>query len=257
MYRETTTKNELKELLIYNILKYKNCISELRQGDNPPLYIITNQLTDNTITISVGTGDKIVGDIVKDDRDEIENVLDYFILDRIPYTFYAMVKVTPISENNKNAENNSINVSYQDLKEEYIENQEYALNSTIRLKDKYDIKKFFKLFLFIDECNKLLLTFSVSIPDLENDFCMSVTCDKIYLCNHDAIAMTLLREDTKNVEDDFLHFQRDKIIQFNYGNSNTNAIDEFMKYIDFSIQLCNYVSDERIKINAYTNVKLN
>ena len=255
MYRETTTKNELKDLLVHNILKYNNCIIELVQGSNLPLYIIANKISNDTISIAIGSRDKIVGDIIKYDKDEIENVLEYFILDRISYKFYAKVKVTPATESN----HNEINTSHSAVKEEYIENQYNILNSEpIILNSEYDIKKFLKIFLYADDCNKLIITISVSVPDLEKDFCMSITCDKIYVCSRNVIAMTLIREDAKNCDDaPYLKLQRDKLVQFEDHGSNIIVIDEFMEYFNFSMQICKYVSDNEIKINAYSNVKLN
>ena len=254
MYIETTTKTELKDILVHNILKYNNCIIELVQGSNPPLYVIVNKISNDTISIAIGTRDKIVGDIVKYDKDEIENVLEYFILDRISYKFYAKVKVTPTSESN----HNEINNSHSAVREEYIENQYNILNSKpITLEGEYDIKKFLKIFLHTDDCNKLIITFSVSVPDLEKDFCMSITCDKVYICNRDIVVITLIREDVKNCDDSYLKLQKDKLVQFEDHDSNKIVIDEFMEYFNFSMQMCKYVSDNEIKINAYSNVKLN
>lgn len=260
MIIKTNTKEDLKEAIINNILKYKDCVMELTQLHDeslPPVYIIISSISDTKISISIGTNDMTVGDIIDNDEDSITRSLNNHLFDHIQYNIHIKINITIKGDiDNHNVQLDKI--SFRDIKNNYMKDYDKIINSKpIELKKIKDASDLFIHFMRRDDCDKLIVTITTYIKDLEYTYTLNLVCSKVYVYNRSIIYIMSYRGNTPK---NFPNIKDDTVLEFSprrqYGKDSCQ-VEEFMRHFGMCCYRCKNVSHGKLKINAYSNVKLN
>lgn len=281
MYKlESKNKKELSNAISIAILKYLDCVIEIKNiNNNSSVYLISAKINNNTILISICAGGKSIGNTMgTKDYYSVDMCISKYI-EKLKYDENTLVSVQPKVDADE-AE------TYEDVEDDNCEDIEIKTiidsngytwsNSdpgyTYFLKHKYMLSRqdpidvqnlsnalvLFNQFLDMDECDTIVFSFNTKIEDLDHTFMMDLVIDKIYTGNRILLSFIIQRPDAEEFMD-YLD-PSDSIIEYvdnDLATSINRVTNEFETKMNFCyVRCCTVANNEDTYIFAYCNQKL-
>ena len=134
-------------------------------------------------------------------------------------------------------------------------NQMKLFQKPIEIETKREAITLFGDFLENDRCNKIIFALSILIPDLKTKFCIDIVIDKLYTYGRTFVTFILVRPDMCDMD---FKDPSDTLLEYDdrYIYSKNELITHFSKVISSCFSRCSKVSKENIKIEVYSNTRI-
>lgn len=235
------------EGIIYTWFKEnEDCIIELQDLSlGGHIYFMSSKLPDGTIFLSVCAGNDSIGNVIfNNNKSRIEWIKD--VCDIIDFDKARIV--ADLKSPNKKKDIPSYKDNYSYLKTY----QKTKSTVPIKIIDIDDAEELFWKFLNNDKCDKMIYSFNIPIPDLDNIFKLDCILDKVFVYGRTLISYA-------TTTDGLNCFASDFIIEHDIDRNKENEMHlwDICKEILLALfSRCALVSSEEIDIYVYSNCEL-
>lgn len=272
MQLKITSKIHLESILSIALNQYDDCVIEIKHTvSNQSVYITSSKLSEDTNLFSLCAASKSIGNVIR--KDDKKAIRDWIQLNT--YTLQdvenIVVDITIKQDQDNSIKDNNLDIddidysdTYNidpdgydniiDYREDYLtkHNRMRILQRPIRITKVEHAMSLFNLFLKKDNCNKIIFSFYIYIPDLDHIYVLDLILDKIYVYGRTYISFTSTRPDLEDIE---YTCPADTVYEY-YGKNYEEIAHEFFNYVMTCFYRCSVLSNEEIKINVYSNCKL-
>ena len=262
------TKEDLKENMCKALSLFPDCTLSLNK-----LYVTSSRINDDNVVISLCHDANIYlsGIVNYKNYSEIEDFVKNNIIEHVKIpdeNYYEILNINvkiPEELTEDDLDDDTYNEKFDpegyyniDFKEDYLtkHNRIRMLQTPIPIANVNDALKFFARFIMNDKCNKLIISFSVSIPSIDHIFIIDLVFDKFYIYGRTMMSFTISRPDCYpgfSIKD-----PSDHITEFDKNNKNLveKLMEDAKDYMFMCFKRCSFISDQDIEIDVYSNIKL-
>lgn len=261
--------NELKEVISKEMAEYDDFSIELN-NDHGSLFISSSLLTEDKVVISLSAADKSIGVVADSDDHQSkmnfiqENCLNLITGFPITITLIEKINIDLIDPDDAYDDDEDFEddgyYEIGDYRDEYFAIYEgmKELQPPICINNANDALKIFSEFLKRKDFDKLIISFSILIPDLNHTYLADLVVDKLYVYGRTLISFVLARPDMKEVM--HIEFNDNNDIISEFVQSDKNSVDYvtqlFYSRIMTLYAKTSFLSNEKVKICARSNCKL-
>lgn len=263
------SRDELKEVITKEMAEYDDFSIELN-NDHGSLFISSSLLSEDKVVISLSAVDKSIG-IVADSGDYRskmnfieENCLNLITGFPITITLIEKIGIDLIDPDDTYDDDEDFEddgyYEIGDYRDEYLAMYEgmKELQEPILIRNADDALNLFSEFLRRKDADKLIISFSMLIPDLDRTYLADLVVDKLYVYGRTLISFVLARPDMKEVMHIEFHDNNDIITEYVQSDKNSiNYVTQlFYSRIMTLYAKTSFLSNETVKICARSNCKL-
>ena len=261
------SKEQMRYILSTALNQYEDCVINI----NDNISIISSRLSSNTILLSLCTGVKSIGNVVENSsKQKMEWINNYFMKyindDISDIELEVNIKqdvdnlITDINIDDEFEFEDIVNeygfYDIIDYREEYMmkHNNMRIKQKPIYIRDMKEITYLFSQFLMKDNCDKLIISFSSFIRDLDHTFILDLVMDKLYVYGRTLISFIVTRPDMGNIE--FTN-PSDCVFEYRYKDKENNRelVQILKNHIATCFTRCDLVSNHnKVNIHAYSNI---
>lgn len=274
------TREEIIEIIYMAIKESYDCVIEIANSyTKESVYFVASTIDGTHVLLSLCAGDRSFGNkfLISVDTSDIhnwiseissklfaeENIVDININDKS----YIESEIPDIPgfnyfETDTEDEEDEIEVpdGYYDIidyRADYLtkHNQMKLFQEPIEISTRREANTYFGEFLDNDKCDKMIFALSVPIPDLKTVFRIDIVVDKLYVYGRSFTSFILVRPDMCNID---FKDPSDTLLEFDDRSirSKDEIITHFSKVISSCFYRCTKVSKENIKIEVYSNYRI-
>lgn len=254
---EIVNKSQLESIIYTWFNENENCIIEIKDKyAGGYIYFTSSKLPDGNVLLSLCVESRSIGDVVNPNDGKAKMK---FIKEKCGIIDFGKAHlIVSLKTNNESDTLNYID-SYLKFHSETKE------TTPILITRMADAICLFSKFVWNDECNKLIFSFSIPISDLNYDFTLDLVIDKISIYDAQFICFNTVREDMDNAStivlypDGYIEEIHPDLSMFFRTDSEKNMKELSFRFIDNMLdtfERLTYLSDEEIEIYAYSNCNL-